>query len=93
MKVPFAPSLSLDVENKYQHIFANSGLYNSSVLNIFSQNPTLYMLTFGFILTIIIIAMILVNLFLTQIQQNGRQLREVQYRLCSGPFRDGEPQA
>ena len=93
MKGSLAPSLSLDVKNQHQQYFANSGLYNSSVLNIFNQNPTLYMLTFGFLLTIIIVAMVLVNLFLTQIQQYGRQLREVQYRLCSGPFRGGQPEA
>ena len=93
MKVPLAPSISLDVENEHQHIFTNSGLYNSYILNVFNQNPALYMLIFGFILTLIILAMVLTNLFLTQVQQNGRQLREMQHRLCNGPFRGGEPRA
>ena len=87
------PSITLDVENKHQHIFTNSGLYNSAILNVFEQNPALYMLIFSFILTLIILAMVLTNLFLRQVQHNEGQLRGIQRRLCNGPLESGNSRA
>ena len=32
MKVPMVPGLTVDLEKKHQHMFTNSGLYNSAIL-------------------------------------------------------------
>ena len=93
MKGGLAPSLTLDVRNQHQHYLANSGLVNSSVLNVFNQNPTLTIVTMIFLLTIIILAMVMVSYLLSQAQDHGRQLQEVRIRLCRGAFRGGRPQA
>ena len=87
------PSLTLDVTNEHQHYLANSGLINSSVLNVFSHHPTLTIVTMIFLLIILILAMVMVSFLLAQARDHGRQLEEVRFRLCRGGFKGDRSQA